>query len=71
MKKGFIHKDRYPVLLKMMDGEIVEGSVFMQQDERLVDMMNDERTFLPFESEDREIYVINKASISKIKIGYE
>ena len=71
MRKGFIQKDRYPVLIKMVDGEIAEGFVFMQQDERLVDMMNDDRTFLPFETHERQIYVINKATISKIKIGYE
>ncbi len=68
--KGYIKKARYPVTLKLMDGEVVDGFVYMQVDERLVDMMNDDRNFVPFEDKDREMHVINKSSISKIKIGY-
>ena len=70
VKKGYVKKARYPVTLKLMDGEIVDGFVYMQVDERLVDMLNDDRSFVPFEDGDREMHVINKSSISKIKIGY-
>jgi hypothetical protein len=70
VKKGYIKKARYPVTLKLNDGETVEGFVYMQVDERLVDMMNDSRSFVPFEDEAREMFVINKTSISKIRIGY-
>ncbi len=68
--KGYIKKARYPVTLKLIDSEVVDGSVYMQVEERLADMMNVDRGFVPFEDEDREMHVINKSSISKIKIGY-
>jgi hypothetical protein len=70
MKKTFIKKDKRPVVVKLVDGEITAGFVYLQVGERLVDMMNDERQFLPFEADDRDMFVINKVSISKIKLGY-
>ena len=70
MKTTFIKKAKCPVVVKLVDGEIATGYVYLQADERLVDMMNDERLFLPFEADDKDMFVINKASISKIKIGY-
>lgn len=70
VKKELIRKEKFPVNLKLMDGEVSDVYVFLQADERLVDMLNDERQFLPFESHTKEMFVINKASISKIKLGY-
>ena len=30
-------------------------------------MLNDERTFLPFETEDGDIYIVNKTFIARIR----
>ena len=51
--------------------ETMEGFLFMKENERLVDLLNDDREFLPFESNEFGFYVISKSSISKVKIRRE
>jgi hypothetical protein len=47
------------------------GFLFLAEDERLVDVMNDDRTFLPFKSEDGRFSVIKKSAIIEISIKHE
>ncbi len=45
----------------------MQGSVFINIDARVLDLMNDSAaTFLPFESEDGSIHLLNKFEILRL-----
>ena len=44
----------------MSDGITMKGSVFINIDSRVLDLVNDTPTFIPFEAEDGSIHLINK-----------
>ena len=51
----------------MTDGSILTGNFFLNPQERIVDMLNDDRDFLPFTNQDETVTVIAKSSISSIR----
>ena len=59
-------KDRYPVRVTMQNGVEMEGYIFVQSHERLIDVMNDDRTFLPFETKEDDFMILNKTGILQI-----
>ena len=51
----------------MSDGITMQGSVFINIDARVLDLMNDSTaTFFPFESEDGSIHLIDKFEILRL-----
>ncbi len=62
-------KDKTAVTIRQYDGSDIEGYLCVPVHDRLVDVMNDERQFLPFESEQGEFIVLAKASIVSISAG--
>jgi CheY-like chemotaxis protein len=67
MKNGdWHHKEPAQVRLVKLDGSILEGKVFCAKDERVSDVITDEKSFLPFESDDGEFHVITKATLSRV-----
>ncbi|MFP6688790.1 MAG: hypothetical protein VCD31_05615 [Alphaproteobacteria bacterium] len=51
----------------MSDGITMQGSVFINIDARVLDLMNDSAaTFLTFESEDGSIHLLNKFEILRL-----
>jgi hypothetical protein len=57
-------KANIAVELILDDGTRLAGTVFLGLDERVLDMLNDERGFLPFRSDANEMLLIAKRSIS-------
>jgi hypothetical protein len=55
------------VEVSMTDGSALRGNFFLNPQERIVDMLNDERNFLPFVNEDGVVVVIAKTAISSIR----
>ncbi len=51
----------------MSDGSVLRGNFFLNPQERIVDMLNDDRDFLPFSNEDDTVTVIAKSAISSIR----
>jgi len=49
------------------DGVTLKGKFFTVPSQRVLDVLNDERTFLPFETEDGDIFIINKTYIARIR----
>ena len=49
------------------DGVVLKGKFFTVPSQRVLDVLNDERTFLPFETEDGDIYIINKTFVTRIR----
>ena len=55
------------VEVTMSDGSTMIGNFFLNPQERIVDMLNDDRQFLPFANEDGTVTVIAKAAIHSIR----
>jgi hypothetical protein len=62
----FIRKAKVTVQLQMSDGITMKGSVFINIDSRVLDLVNDTPTFIPFEAEDGSIHLINKFEILRL-----
>lgn len=54
------------VEVTMSDGRTFKGNFYINAQERVLDVLNDERTFLPFLGEDDAFTVLNKAYITSI-----
>lgn len=49
------------------DGVMLKGKFFTVPSQRVLDVLNDERAFLPFETEEGDIYIINKQFVARIQ----
>lgn len=48
----------------LADGTRLEGQLFVGRDERLQDLLNDAKPFLPMRLQDQSILLLSKASIA-------
>jgi CheY-like chemotaxis protein len=60
------HKDPVTVRLVKLDGSILQGRIYCAKGERVSDVIANEKSFLPFESDDGEFQVITKATLSRV-----
>ncbi len=60
------HKEALPVLIVLDGKEPFNASVFVKVDERLSDLLNDPRPFLPVRREDGSVLMVAKSSIASI-----
>lgn len=49
------------------DGSSMKGAFFLTPDQRIVDALNDDRNFLPFEDSDGTLLVVRKHSVRYLK----
>ncbi len=54
------------VELTMADGSVLYGEMFLSGECQVLDILNGEKQFLPFEGMDGAVSVINKTAIAKI-----
>ena len=59
-------KDEVPVNIMLTDGTTLEGCVFAADGQRLLDLMNDRRAYIPYNDADGNITIVQKLSISRI-----
>ena len=59
-------KVKTEVEIVLMDGAVLSGEMFLRSDQRVLDIVNDDRKFVPFASFDGPISVINKVAIARI-----
>jgi|GEM_PF-5725899 len=59
-------KTKTRTTLKLKDGSVLNGHVYCSQDERLSDLLNDSKRFLPFETMDGEIIFVTKDAMSQV-----
>ncbi len=57
-------KKKQPVTVTA-DGETLEGCFFLSGDRRISDLLNSESDFIPFETSDGKIYILNRRMISR------
>ena len=62
-----VFKKKLLVELELDSGAIMNGYLFVGQTQRLSDLMNDDRTFLPFEGMDGAITIFTKALARRVK----
>jgi len=58
-----LQKIKLAVEMEVDGGQRMLGSVFVSQKQRLPDLLNDDRTFLPFETSEGLIKIIRKSTI--------
>ena len=59
-------KEEIPVNIVLTDGTTIEGCVFATDGQRLLDLMNDNRAYIPYTDTDGEFTIIQKLSVSRI-----
>ena len=69
-KKG-PNKEQCHVSIVFDVDKIKTGFLFLQNEERLIDLMNDDRPFLPFEYDDGTFSILRKTAILEITILHE
>lgn len=55
------------VEVTLSGGSVLKGNFFLNPQERIIDMLNDDRHFLPFADSDGVITVVAKAAITSIR----
>ncbi|MEM8770765.1 MAG: hypothetical protein AAGD92_03845 [Pseudomonadota bacterium] len=68
MDKKTIGRMRHKVRLVTFSDTLTEGYVFLAYGQRISDLLNDDRAFLPIESENGEMRVISKRAIMELEI---
>ncbi|MCH9019503.1 MAG: hypothetical protein IIA73_03970 [Proteobacteria bacterium] len=60
-------KSKVEVELVLSDGTALKGHLFLSVQQRILDSLNDERAFVPFEDAENVLTVLNKSAITRIK----
>jgi len=63
---AMLQKTKLAVEMEIDGGQRMLGSVFVGQKQRLPDLLNDERTFLPFETSEGIIKILRKSTIRSV-----
>ncbi len=59
-----VHKTRHRVAVTLTDGSVITGFLFLGARERLLDVFNDQRSFLPIKTVDERLVFLAKSSIT-------
>lgn len=62
-----VPKQRVRVELRMLDGTVHIGEMFVTSDQRTLDILNDRRPFLPLELGDGEVVLLSKSTIAQVR----
>ena len=54
------------VELYLMSGDVWKGVLFIQIRQRPLEVLNDDRKFIPFRDEDGNVHIINKDTIARV-----
>ncbi len=60
-------KVKLEVAIELEDGKCLTGSLFLTPQARLTDLLNDDRTFLPFEPTDGYFIALKKSSFRSVE----
>ena len=59
-------KNEVPVTIVLVDGATVDCNIFVEDGQRVLELMNDKRNFIPYVNSDGEITIIQKSTIARI-----
>lgn len=60
-------KLKQEVEIFLQGGETLTGNIFITPDQRVIDALNDERMFLPFQDSQGTLYMVNKNTVRFIR----
>jgi hypothetical protein len=60
-------KRRLEIELRTVEGEVLEGSIFVTPDQRVVDLLNTDNRFIAFEATNGSVEIINKVTIARVR----
>ena len=63
---GKLQKSKLAVEMVLDNGDVLRGSVFVGQRQRLPDLMNDDRQFLPFETTEGLVTIVRKQVVRRV-----
>jgi DnaJ-domain-containing protein 1 len=63
-----VQKTATMVEIALVDGEVLQGKLFVSPQGRLTDVLNDDRAFLPLETLDGAFLAIAKATIKRVSL---
>lgn len=66
LAKGYVPKITVPVELLLHNGQTLRGSVFLPATVRVLDLLGDERQFIPFADGTGRISLMNKTFIVRV-----
>lgn len=64
----YLQKQVVFVDVALSDGSLLSGKLFISSQARVIDTLNDERIFIPFETMDGTTYALAKADIRSVKL---
>ena len=59
-------KDNTEVEIKFVDGTLLRGFMYLASTERIVDVLNDDRDFVPFQDTTHCVQIVNKRAIIRV-----
>lgn len=62
---------RHDLLITFAEGKKVYGRIFLKPDERVIDVLNDSRQFIPIETDDGKIIAFSKNTIISVDTNEE
>jgi hypothetical protein len=68
MSKGVVSRARHRVRLVLTDGSATDCDLFLSFNQRVSDLLNDHRLFLPVVTADGETRIISKRTIAEVRI---
>ncbi len=63
---GRLQKNRLQVELELDNNTVMMGYVFVSHQQRLPDLLNDDRAFLPFETMEGVVTIIRKSTVRRV-----
>jgi hypothetical protein len=60
-------KLKHQAIVSLSSGEKITGFLFTAVRQRLIDLLNDQREFIPFETEDGDVLIVAKKNIEFVK----
>ena len=64
-------KKEVPVNIVLIDGTTLDGCFYANEGQRLLELMNDNRTFIPHSDIHGKVTIIQKTTIARIKPIYQ
>ena len=68
---NFRSKKKVRVNIRLQDGTFLDGHVFCSLEQRVSDLLNDDREFIPFESMNEDIIMVRKGVVAQIQTREE
>ncbi len=60
-------KEKVPVLLRQDSGEELSGYMFVSGQDRVLDIMNSDTPFIPFQTDQGYLFIIRKSQVVRVE----